>query len=140
MSGLATLIRLHRWRLDQKRRARADLERLMQDLTGQAVRLEGEVQAEQDRSPALECGVFAYGRFAQAVVIRREKLSRSIDEVKTRLDQSDAEIAEAFQSLKRYEIAAAARDMRERKEREAKAQAESDEIGLAMHRRAQPAR
>ncbi len=66
---------------------------------------------------------------------RRKKLRESIADLGLAIDAARAEVREAFQEVKKYELA---RDNYERREREKVArreQRELDELGANMHRR-----
>ncbi len=137
MKGLAALIRLHRWRLDEKRRELADLERLEDQFLADARRLEDEVAAEQEfaKNAGDEVGAFSYGGFAIGVIERRKRIAASIAEIRRRIDDKTAEVTDAFQELKRYEITQAERLKRERVVAERRAQAALDEMSLVQHQR-----
>jgi flagellar export protein FliJ len=135
VKGLAALIRLHTWRLDEKRRELADLQRLEDQFLEDGRRLEAEVAAEQEFAKTSDSGSFSYGGFAVGVIERRKRIEISIAEVRRRIDDKRAEVAEAFQELKRYEITQAERLKRERAEAERRAQAGLDEISLIQHQR-----
>jgi flagellar protein FliJ len=135
MRTLATLIRMHRYQLDEKRRALTDLENLRADLIRQREKLEAELVREQDVAKTVECGAFAYAGFARGYIERREKLMASLAEIEARIEAAQKEVNEAFQDLKRHEIALAARQRRQREEAERRQQLELDEVSLDMHRR-----
>lgn len=133
--GLAALIRLHSWRLDEKRRELADLQRLEDQFLEDGRRLDAEVAAEQEFAKTSDMGSFSYGGFAVGVIERRKRIEASIAEVRRRIEDKRAEVAEAFQELKRYEITQAERRKRERAEAERRTQANLDEISLIQHQR-----
>lgn len=135
MRTLSTLIRMHRYQLDEKRRALTDLENLRADLVRQQEKLGAELVREQEVAKTAECGAFAYAGFARGYIERREKLLASLAEIGTRIEAAQNDVNVAFQDLKRHEIALAARQKRQREEAERRAQIELDEVSLDMHRR-----
>ncbi len=135
MKGLAALIRLHTWRLDEKRRELADLQRLEDQFLEDGRRLEAEVAAEQEFAKTSDSGSFSYGGFAVGVIERRKRIEASVAEVRRRIDDKRAEVADAFQELKRYEITQAERLKREQAEADRRTQADLDEISLMQHQR-----
>lgn len=135
MKGLAALIRLHSWRLDEKRRELADLQRLEDQFLADLQRLEAEVAAEQEFAKTSDSGAFSYGGFAVGVIERRKRIEASIAEVRRRIEEKNEEVAEAFRELKRYEITQAERLKRQRVEAERRAQAALDEMSLIQHQR-----
>ena len=135
MKGLPNLIRLHRWRLDEKRRNLAELERLAAELRDQGHRMEQEVKLEQEAAGASPEAGFAYGAYAEAVIARRAKLAASLAEVKARIAQAAADVTASFQDLKRLEIAQDHRDEAARRRADKAEQAMLDELGLVSYRR-----
>lgn len=135
MRTLSTLIRMHRFQLDEKRRALTDLENLRDDLIRQSEKMEAELAAEQEVAKKVEVGAFAYAGFARGVIARREKLAASLAELEARIEAAQREVAASFQDLKRHEIALAQRQRRQREEADRREQIALDEVSLDMHRR-----
>ena len=135
MKGLDALIRLHRWRLDEKRRELADLQRLEDQFLDDARQLEAEVAAEQEFAKSSDSGAFSYGGFAVGVIERRKRIEASIAEVRRRIEDKRGEVAEAFRELKRYEITQAERAKRQRIDADRRTQASLDEMSLVQHMR-----
>ncbi len=133
MKGLDALIRLHSWRLDEKRRELADLQRLEDQFLDDVRRLEAEVAAEQEFAKSSDSGAFSYGGFAVGVIERRKRIEASIAEVRRRIEDKRGEVAEAFRELKRYEITQAERAKRQRIEADRRSQASLDEMSLVQH-------
>jgi hypothetical protein len=102
MKSIATLIRLKRWALDEKRRALADLERLRAEMAGRAAALEAEIKAEQGAAPA-DVVQFAYAAYVRRAMSQREALAQSIAGIDAQIAEAQLEIGEAFGELKRYE-------------------------------------
>ena len=136
MRSLETLIRVQRRQLDQLRRDVAALETLAEDLRGQAAALEEELKTQQAtaKSGAPEVA-FSYPNFARWAIERRARLAASIADVDGRLEAARAQVAEAFQDLKRFDIVLANRQERARQDAARREQVILDEIGLEGHRR-----
>ncbi len=135
MSTLDSLIRVHRWKLDECRRQLGELERLAEHLGSEASRLELELTTEQQVAGAsLEAG-YAYPGYARELIVRREKLAASISEVDGQIVAARTALAESFAEVKRYEIAAANRLKRDRAAVERRQRIAQDEVALQMHRR-----
>ena len=140
MKGLPTLIRLYRWRLDEKRRMFADLERLLAGFHTQLECLEAELRAEQELAAGSDEGRYAYPTYAEAVIGRREALLRSIAEVGGAIAKAREEVAAAFEEVKTYEIVEENGEARTRAAAARREQLRLDEIGLDMYRRRQERR
>jgi flagellar protein FliJ len=130
-SGLHTLIRLHKWRLDEKRRALAELQALADKLAKDAERLEQEITAEQEIARSSPEAAFGYGNFAKLSIERRRRLAQSVTQVEQQIAGATEEMAEAFQELKRYELAQEGRDRRDEAKRKERENAALDEVALS---------
>jgi flagellar protein FliJ len=135
MKGLAALIRLHTWELDAKRRELADIEREEDELHARVAQLEARVAQEKAFAQQSESGMYVFAGFMRGVDIQRKRFQMQIAEVQRRIEAKREEVAVAFQELKRYEIALAEREKREKIEADRIAQAALDEISLNQHRR-----
>jgi flagellar export protein FliJ len=135
--GLHTLIRLHKWRLDEKRRALAELQALADKLAQDTARLEREITAEQEIARNSPEASFGYGNFAKQAIERRRRLAQSVAQIEHQIAQATDEMAEAFQEVKRYELAQEGRDRRDEAKRKVRENAALDEVALSgfMRRR-----
>lgn len=115
MNDLRPLIRLHRWQLDERQRALAALRAQEEHLLGEAAALEAEIKAEQQAVAACFEISFGYAGYAQAALARRERLAHQIAVVRAELATATEALAEAFQEVKRYELA---QEERERQDKE----------------------
>ena len=135
MNALEQLIRVHSWSLDEKRRQAVELDRLADKLRGDLSRVDAEMEAEKKSvglSLELAPAFAAYLKVAQG---RRARLLRSIADVEAEILRVQAEVADAYQQLKKYEQALANRNQRERLKVTRREQIANDELGLAMYQR-----
>ena len=137
MSSLKTVIRLHKWQLDEKRRALAELQNLRDRLFAELHRLEQEMLHEQQVARADPVAAFGYAAFAKAALERGKRLQDSIAQVEKQIAAATEEMAEAFQELKRFELAEEERLKREREKIRRKEDAMLDETALVGFRRRQ---
>jgi flagellar export protein FliJ len=135
MTALDSLIRIHRWQVDERRQQLAQLDALAAKLGDEQRRLEEEARHEQTTAGATPEGAFAYGSYAGALAERRRTLARSLAEVEQQLVKAREALAEAFQEMKRYEITAANRERQQREKVARRQQAALDDIGLETYRR-----
>lgn len=137
MSSLKTVIRLHKWQLDEKRRALADLQNLRDRLLAELQRLQQEMLHEQAVARADPLAAYGYAAFAKAALERGRRLQDSIAQVDRQIAAATEEMAEAFQELKRFELAEEERMKREREKIRRKEDAMLDETALVGFRRRQ---
>ena len=135
MNGLEGLIRLNKWKLDEKRLALAELERLAQRLRDQLSALERELASEQKiAADSVEASI-SYAHYANAVTLRRGILNQSLAEVETQIRVALDDVAEAFRDLKKFDIVKARRDREAAEKNKRLQQGLLDEMGLQLHRR-----
>jgi flagellar export protein FliJ len=134
--GLQSLIRLHRWQVDEHRRRLAELTRRAENLHEQARRLEREIAEEQARSRTdpLEAGT-AYADYARAAIDRRSKTAKAIEAAETDAAAAGDALGEAYRALRTLETAQADRERRRAMEEERREQTVLDEVGIQGHRR-----
>ena len=135
MTALSSLIRLHRWQVDERKRDLATLEVLAGTLASERQKLEAEDLRERAVAAASPEAAFAYAGYAKLMIERRAKLEQSQQEVAERIARARDALAEAFQELKRYEVAAANR-AKLQEQREGKRQQQiMDDLGVEGFRR-----
>ena len=135
MRNRESLIRLHRFQVDEKRRKLAELELMAQEFRARERELEAQVEAEQKKAGISDVAHFAYPMFAKSVIRRRQNILTSIEDIERQLDTAKEELSEAFRELKKYEIIEDNRKRKVRKEVMRTEQAQLDEIALGIHRR-----
>jgi flagellar FliJ protein len=135
MSDLKGLIRLARWQVDERRRELATLEEFAAKLAEERRRLEAEDERERAAATASPEAAFSYPAYARVMRERRLKLQQSQDEVAGQVARGRDALAEAFQDLKRYELAAEHR-AKLAEQREARRQQQTmDDLGIEGFRR-----
>ena len=135
MTAMGSLVRVHSWALNEKRQKLAGLQELADKMHQDLEHLEAELNDEQRAAAGSMEGTIAFPAFVAAALERRKKLRESIANLGLAIDAARAEVREAFQEVKKYELA---RDNYERREREKVArreQRELDELGANMHQR-----
>ncbi len=135
MTALGSLVRVHSWALNEKRQKLAGLEELADKMHQDLEQLAADLNSEQRAAAGSMEGTIAFPAFVAAALERRKKLRESIADLGLAIDAARGEVREAFQEVKKYELA---RDNHERREREKIArreQRELDELGANMHQR-----
>lgn len=134
--GLATLIRLAKWNVDEKRRVLTALQAREEQILAEIHAAEVQLAEEQRLAASDATGIGAfYGAYAQAWLDRRAQQFGSLAAVRDEIQRARDDLAEAFTELKTYEITDRERRKRAQQERDRKEQAFLDEVGLTMHRR-----
>lgn len=107
------LIRLKRFRVEERARQVAQIEAMIAEFDRKAADLDNQIRAEQERSGIRDVDHFAYPTFAKAAAQRRDNLLASADELKGQLAAATREYETAREELDKIE-ALAERDANER--------------------------
>ena len=134
MKSRETLIRLKKFRVDEKRRKVAQIETMIAEFDRIAAELDREIKTEQERAGIHDPAHFAYPTYAKAAIQRRENLTRSADELRIQLEDAKSMLTEAFEELKKVELLDERDQARGRAEESAREQADLDSIGLMRAR------
>lgn len=134
MRNKESLIRLHRFQVDERRRQVADLEAMLEEFHRRETDLNRQVQAEQERAGISDVAHYAYPMFAKSMLVRRENILQSIDEITKKLEAAKEELADSYRDLKKYELMEENRKRRVKKEAVRLEQKELDEVSLNIHR------
>jgi len=135
MAALESLVRVHKWVLNEKRQKLAALEELIARMRADVERLEADLEQEREAATENAAGTVAFPAFVAAAMERRKRQRRTIAELESAAEAARDEVHAAFQDLKAYEMA---RDKHEREEAERLNRQERstlDELGLDMYRR-----
>ena len=132
---LETLIRLHRWQVDERRRQVAELEALAEKLRQELVKLAEERAREQVAAGANLLTRHVYPGYIRRALQRQKTLEQSLAEAEQQTAQARDVLAEAFQELKRYEIAQANRERLRLNAAARRERLETDAIALENYRR-----
>ncbi len=135
MTALGSLVRVHSWALNEKRQKLAGLEDLAGKMHEDLEQLEAELNNEQRAAGGSIEGTIAFPAFVAAALERRRKLRESIANLGLAIDAARAEVREAFQEVKKYELAQDNHERRERDKVARRERRELDELGANMHRR-----
>ncbi|WP_196260481.1 flagellar export protein FliJ [Pelagibacterium limicola] len=134
-SKSASLIRLKKFQVDEKRRQVMQIEMMIADFERMAAELDQQIEIEQQKTGISDVAHFAYSTFAKAAITRRDNLINSANDMRGKLEAAQDELAEAIEDLKKVELLDAREHAREEAEQLKKEQAEYDEIGRLRYRR-----
>lgn len=133
--SLATLVRLHNWRVDEQRRELAAKLRVLEEQEAMLRTLEDELERERALAKSSPEVALFFGTYAEGVGLRREEINVSLNAAEAEADKAREAVRLAFHDLKKYEQAEESRQHAEDVERERRDRIDLDEIGLETHRR-----
>ena len=134
-SKSASLIRLKKFQVDEKRRQVLQIETMVADFERMAAELDQQIEIEHQKTGISDMAHFAYSTFAKAAITRRDNLVNSANDMRGKLEAAQDELAEAIEDLKKVELLDARETAREEAEQLKREQAEYDEIGRLRYRR-----
>ncbi len=134
MKSRESLIRVHRFQVDEKRRTVVQIETMIVDFDTKIADLEHQIDAEQKKSGIDDVTHFAYPTFAKAAIVRRDNLEASKQELGAQLEEAKNELAAAFSELKRMELLAEREEMKVRRAQMVREQTGLDEAALNLYR------
>lgn len=132
---LDTLIRLHRWQVDERRRQVAELEGFAEKLRQDLVKLAEERAAESAAAGTNLLTRHVYPGYIRRALHRQKTLEQSLAETEQQIVAARDALAEAFQELKRYEIAQANRERLRMNAAARRERIETDAIAIENFRR-----
>ncbi len=137
MKGVSGLIRLWKWRLDERRRIVVVLEIMRANNERQMVALD--VELEHERKVATQNYAAGFGFTAYRRMNRERHANAEVarDQTIDRIAAAQEEVNAAFREQKKYELVLENWEKRERAKQEKREQDEMDEAGLQGFRRRQ---
>jgi flagellar FliJ protein len=99
MKSRDTLVRLKRFQADEKRRRVAQINAMINEFTRMANELEREISNEETRANITDTNHFAYPTYARAARSRRENIVASLDDLRDKLADAQAQLDEANEEL-----------------------------------------
>jgi flagellar protein FliJ len=135
VSALNSLVRVHSWALDEKRQKLAELDGLADKLRADLQALEQELVQEQSAASGSVEGSIAFPAFVAAALERRKRLRDSIANIELACNAARDEVNQAFQEMKKFELARDNQAAEEQEEAARREQTAMDEMGVELHRR-----
>ncbi|MEH6527811.1 MAG: flagellar FliJ family protein [Sneathiella sp.] len=135
MKGLNNLIRLHKWKLDEKRRELTDMEQMRDSFMAQRADLLEEQQREQEIAANDPNINFAYSNYAAVAKERLENMQNSISEISQKIITLKDEVSFCYRELKKYEVALDVRDKRAHLAEQRAEQKQIDDLAIDLYRR-----
>lgn len=137
MADLEPLIRLRKFRVEEKQKALAELFRQAELLEGRKRVILDEMAYERNLA---ETGgnidaLVAYAAYSSRMATEIDRLDGQLSKLDKRIERAQEEMREAFSEQKKAQIIQERRDAEELAEQEAKESKNLDEIGIEVFRR-----
>ena len=135
MGALKSLVRVHTWALNEKRRKLAGMVQLRERLNDDLRRLQEEQEREQKAATSSFEGTIAYPTFIAAALERRKRLRDSVANLEKAIEAAREAVNAESQEVRRYEIAQDNFARRQQYEQARREQIALDDLGGQLHRR-----
>jgi flagellar FliJ protein len=106
MRSRETLLRLHRFRTEEKRRQVSDIDGMIQDFMRKYDDLDAQVKIEESRNGVSDPNHFNYSLSAKAARGRRDNLMKSVGELRDQLNDAQSALVDEERELRRAELLA----------------------------------
>lgn len=134
---LKTLIRVHKFELDEKQRQLGKLLRFENALENRKILLAKKFKEEEDAAKNDVTAAITFGAYVDWHIEENKRVDRALADTRLEISYMRDEIREAYQELKTLEITQENREKRAAAELERKNNQVLDEIGLTLFRRKQ---
>jgi flagellar protein FliJ len=104
MRSRETLLRLHRFRTEERRRQASDIDGMIQDLMKKYEELDAHVRFEESRNNVTDPANVNYSMAAKATRGRRDNLLKSISDLRDQKETVVAQLVEEEASLRKVEL------------------------------------
>ncbi len=135
MTVLDSMVRVHRWMVDERQRKLADLQVFVEKLKEDLAALDQKLEAEREVADGSDEAGLAYPAYVAASLERRKKLCDTIANLESEIEEVREEVAEAFGELKKFEMARDNQNNRETAKRNRSDRLNVDELSVSIYRR-----
>jgi flagellar protein FliJ len=104
MRSRETLLRLHRFRTEERRRQASDIDGMIQDLMKKYDELDAHVRFEESRNNVTDPANVNYSMAAKATRARRDNLLKSISDLKDQKEAVVVQLTEEEAALRKVEM------------------------------------
>ena len=104
MRSKDTMLRLQRFRFEEKRQQVSDIELMIADFNRKLGDLDQQIEMEEDRTGVSDPGHFNYSMTAKSIRGRRDNLSKSIAELDAQMKEAVEQTSEAEAELRKIEL------------------------------------
>jgi len=106
MRSRDTLLRLHRFRTEEKRRQVGDIDSMIADLMRKHDDLDSQIKSEEQRTGVTDPNHFNYSLAAKSTRGRRDNLLKTVGDLKDQLAAAQTALAEEEAELRKVELLA----------------------------------
>jgi len=138
MADYKALIRIRRWELDEQRRQLGELNDALNTILNEKLRLLDELHREQKAVTEADfLAASAIGNFTDRILKQQRQLEQARRSIEQQIEEKTEEVRQAFQELKKFELAQEEIEAQEAAEQNRRETIELDDIAVDSHSRRQ---
>jgi len=106
MRSKESMLRLHRFKVEDKRRQVAEIEFMISDMEAKVTEFNKQIELEEKRTGVDDINHFNYSMTAKSIRVRGDNIKKSISDLADQYDKAKAELAEEEAELRKIELLA----------------------------------
>jgi len=106
MRSKDSMLRLHRFKVEDKRRQVSEIEFMISDMEAKVTEFNQQIELEEKRNDVSDVNHFNYSMTAKSIRVRADNIKKSVDDLITQLSTAKADLEEEEAELRKIELLA----------------------------------
>ena len=106
MRSKESMLRLHRFKVEDKRRQVAEIEFMISDMEAKVTEFNKQIELEEKRTGVDDINHFNYSMTAKSIQVRSDNIKKSVLDLAEQMTKAKAELAEEEAELRKIELLA----------------------------------
>ena len=106
MRSKESMLRLHRFKVEDKRRQVAEIEFMISDMEAKVTEFNKQIELEEKRTGVGDINHFNYSMTAKSIRVRGDNIKKSVCDLAEQLEKAKVELSEEEAELRKIELLA----------------------------------
>jgi len=106
MRSKESMMRLHRFKVEDKRRQVSEIEFMISDMEAKVTEFSQQIELEEKRNGVTDVNHFNYSMTAKSMRVRADNIKKSVDDLTSQLSTAKADLEEEEAELRKIELLA----------------------------------
>ena len=106
MRSKDSMLRLHRFKVEDKRRQVSDIEYMISDMQAKITDFNLQIEMEEKKNGVSDVNHFNYSMTAKSIRVRADNIKKSVDDLASQLATAKADLEEEEAELRKIELLA----------------------------------
>ncbi len=106
MRSKDSMLRLHRFKVEDKRRQVSEIEFMISDMEAKVTEFNQQIELEEKRNGVSDVNHFNYSMTAKSIRVRADNIKKSVDDLVAQLSTAKADLEEEEAELRKIELLA----------------------------------